>query len=89
MSTETNKTTCPHGHKNTCTRCSMVKLVAYLEDDAKIVWYSFFKEEKKFKSITSIAVQMGTRLEKNYKNRIKKMMFFDNTTGAKEIIAEN
>ena len=64
-------------------------MVAYLQDDTRIVWYSFFKEERKFKDEDSIAVQMGSRLEKNYGDRIKKMMFFNNVTGAKEVFAEN
>ena len=89
MPITTNAKTCEHAQKNCCTQCSKIKMVAYLNDDTRIVWYSFFKEEKKFKEDEKIAVQMGTRLQKNYGERIKKMIFFDNTTGAKEIIAEN
>ena len=89
MTQPTNKTTCPHDQKNCCTHCSKIKMVAYLNDDTRIVWYSFFKEERKYKEEDAIAVQMGTRLEKNYGDRVKKMMFFRNPTGAKELIAEN
>lgn len=85
----TQNATCAHGQKNSCSQCSQIKLVAYLEDDTRIVWYSFFKEEKKLKETTKIAIQMGTRLEKTHGERVKKMLFFDNTSGAKEIIAEN
>lgn len=80
---------CTHDQKNSCPHCSLVKLVAYLQNDTKIVWYSFFKEEQKLKQPDAISVQMGTRLEKNYGSQVKKMMFFDNQTGAQEIIAEN
>ncbi len=81
--------TCAHDQKNACPQCSKVKMVAYLQDDSKIVWYSFFKEEKKHQRPETIAVQMGTRLENSYGEKIKKMIFYNNTTGAKEIIAEN
>lgn len=86
---ETNKTTCSHDQKNCCHHCSELKMVAYLNNDERIVWYSFFKEEKKYKDVDKIIVIMYTRLKKNFGDQVKKIIFFDNTTGAKEIIAES
>ena len=83
------KQACPHGQTSSCTQCSGVKLVAYLQDNTKIVWYSYFREDRLIKSSAAIAVQMGTRMEKKYGKRIKKMLFFNNKTGAEELIAEN
>lgn len=89
MPITTNAKTCEHDQKNSCTHCSKIKMVAYLRDDTRIVWYSFFRDEKKFNNSDEVSVQMGIRLEKHYGEQVKKIMFFNNTTGAKEIISEN
>ena len=83
-----NAKACSHGNTGSCPHCSLVKMVAYTHKDDKIVWYSFFKEDKKYKRSEVIAVQMGTRLEKKFPKDIKKMLFYENT-GSKELIAEN
>lgn len=87
MSVTTNAKTCEHDQKNSCPQCSKVKMVAYLRDDTRIVWYSFFRDEKKFKNSDTVSIQIGIRLEKLYGERVKKMLFFNNTNG--ELISEN
>ena len=80
---------CPHGQPSSCSQCSKVRMVAYTHSDDQIVWYSFFKEDKKYLRPENIAVQMGLRLEKKFGKNIKKMMFFANKEAAKPVIAES
>lgn len=84
-----SKTECPHGKPESCPQCSMVKMVAYLMNDHKIVWYSYFKEDTRFKRAETVAGNMGQRLEKKHGENIKKMMFFDNLTADKPMIGES
>lgn len=80
---------CPHAKPESCPECSMVKMVAYLLNDDKIVWYSYFKEDKRFKRAETVAGNMGQRLEKKHGQNIKKMMFFDNLQEGKPMIGES
>lgn len=83
------KSRCTHGKSDNCPNCSMVKMVAYLNNDDKIVWYSYFKEDKRYGRVEMISGQMGTRLEKKHGEDVKKMMFFDNKSEGKQMIGES
>lgn len=80
---------CPHGFSDKCRDCSLVKMKAYLMNDHSIVWFSFFKEDKRYKRLEMIAGQMGSRLEKLHPNNVKKMMFFDNRATGKPLFGES
>ncbi|MUP44867.1 hypothetical protein E0K83_03795 [Gramella sp. BOM4] len=83
------KQRCPHGKSDSCPDCSKVKMVAYLMNDHKIVWYSFFKEDKRYGRVEMISGVMGSRLEKKHGKDVKKMMFFDNLASEKPMIGES
>jgi len=89
MTIMNGKTKCTHGNSSSCPDCSLVKMVSYLNNDDKIVWYSFFKEDKRYGRLEMISGQMGSRLEKKHGEDVKKMMFFDNTSDGKPMIGEN
>ncbi|TQI72247.1 hypothetical protein JM79_3204 [Gramella sp. Hel_I_59] len=80
---------CPHKKTASCTHCSKVKMLAYLHNDDSIVWFSFFKDDKRYGRLEMISGEMGSRLQKKHGENIKKMMFFDNHTPGKPIIGEN
>jgi len=84
-----NRNECSHGNTNNCQECSLVKMVAYLQTDDKIVWYSYFKEDKRYGRLEMISGQMGSRLQKKHGEAIKKIMFFDNKTAGKPMIGES
>ena len=83
------KQRCPHGKSDSCPECSLVKMVAYLQNDDKIVWYSFFKEDKRYGRVEMISGVMGSRLEQKHGQEVKKMMFFDNRAQGKPMIGES
>lgn len=80
---------CEHNYPISCKHCSLVKMVAYLENDDKIAWYSPFNTEHKFKTnLRSIVTDMGGRLLRKYGNSVKKIMFFNNQSSERELIAQ-
>lgn len=80
---------CEHDHPISCKDCSLVKMVAYLQNDDKIVWYSPFNTENKYKNNPeSIITDMGGRLTRKYGSSLKKIMFFNNQSSEGELIAQ-
>jgi len=83
------KQKCPHENSDNCPQCSMVKMVAYLTNDDKVVWYSYFREDSRYGRLEMISGQMGDRLQKKHGEAVKKIMFFDNKTNGKPMIGES
>lgn len=84
-----SKEKCKHDKSGNCPDCSKVKMVAYDQLDNKIVWYSYFFEDKRYGRKEMIIGQMKSRLEKKFGQQVKKMMFFDNLVEGKPMIAES
>lgn len=79
---------CDHG-KNSCPKCSRLKMVVYLTTGEKEVWYSFIKEEQK-KNMEDLGLSMLQRyMRRNGKKHYRKSLFFDNTDPTKEPFAEH
>lgn len=73
-----SKKQCPCGKTSSCPQHSAVKMVAYDKNDKRIVWYSFFKEERKFKNRDKLADSMGERLKKKYGGFLNIILYYDN-----------
>lgn len=68
---------CPCGKSGSCPQHSGVKMVAYDRNDRRTVWYSFFKEDRKY-TREQIAKSMTTRLEKRGDAHLSVILFYDN-----------
>ncbi|SFB71936.1 hypothetical protein SAMN04487907_101247 [Zunongwangia mangrovi] len=81
LKTANHKSTrCVHGNGGNCSQCSSIKMVAYDHNDQKTVWYSYFKEDQKYKSNQDkIFHAMANRFAKKVGEiNVKKIMFFEN-----------
>ena len=76
-------TRCVHGNGGNCPQCSSTKMVAYDHQDQRTVWYSYFKEDQKFKNNRDqIFHSMANRFAKKVGQvNVKKILFFDNEKG--------
>ncbi|MBT0607618.1 hypothetical protein [Aequorivita echinoideorum] len=80
---------CQHS-KNSCPKCSRVKMVVYLKNDESKVWYSFIKEDQKLAGLDAIALKMGDRVIKKYgEPNVNKMLFYNNADPSQPAFAEN
>lgn len=73
---------CPCGKSGSCPEHSEVKMVAYDTSDNRTVWYSFFKEERKYKRSEKLAENMGDRYAKIMGDTVRRILFYDNQIDA-------
>lgn len=70
-------------NQQACPNCSKLKVVVYLQDNTKIVWYNFMKQQAK--PTSTLYKQMLKRIENKY-GTIKIAIPYNNQTKQRIVI---